>query len=159
LIYTLPKRLPEIQEELQAIIQRTESDLRALPKPPSNDPVGEVHQLLDAFARDVAQHVEGFTSFASGNRGGADGLIQQVNKENRTFRHSIRRTAPHFRPYERDSDRPTPKSLPVPEFLHEEDAEEFKEMIGTPLYMEDIVKKMNECVLIASFSLDRSVYT
>lgn len=45
----IAKRLPKIQNELYQAMQQTEESLRALPKEPSNDPVGEVLRVLGDF--------------------------------------------------------------------------------------------------------------
>lgn len=52
-------RLPELQDELQKLIQKTEQGLRQLPKAPSQDALTEIIHLLADFARDLAVCLEG----------------------------------------------------------------------------------------------------
>jgi hypothetical protein len=127
-------RLPEIQQELQVILERTQKELRDLPKPPSQDPVSEVHQLLDGFARDVSRQVQGTV--------GRDGLIQRVNKLHFGFRQAIRRTAPDFRPYTRNDD--DPPEMPIPEFIGGDDSQELENLLGRPIYIDDVCERMSE---------------
>ncbi|KAF8553727.1 hypothetical protein OG21DRAFT_1441498 [Imleria badia] len=113
----IAKRLPQIQAELMNAIQDTESKLRALPKAPSNDPVGEVLHALRNFMRDLEHRVEGSPE--------EDGLLQTIRPHQQAFKISIRKTAPQFVPWERTKT----KDLPEAAFLANEDgdvaAEEF----------------------------------
>jgi hypothetical protein len=127
-------RLPKIQEDIQKHLRKVEEELELLPKPPSDDPVSEINHKLNEFARDVSQNIEGMA--------GTDGLIQNVNEENRKFRLDIRRTAPEFRPYYRHNDfEQTP--MPVPTFLSYEYTGDFGPTAVTdPIYIDDIMQRM-----------------
>ena len=105
-------RLPEIFDELQDLILKTEDDIRALPKPPSNDPFMEVLHLIGDFLNDLSQHLEGTPD--------EDGLLQSIRPAQSKFKQSIRATVPKFVPYKKSS--PT-RSLPSPPFLANEENE------------------------------------
>lgn len=105
-------RLPKIQEELMNAIQETDTKLRALPKAPSNDPVGEVLHALRNFVRDIDHRVEGTPE--------EDGLLQTIRPHQDAFKIAIRRTAPHFVPWERTV---SWKELPEAAFLTNEDGD------------------------------------
>jgi hypothetical protein len=107
-------RLPEIHEELQNLLRRTETTLHQLPKPPSSDPFGEVLHLIGAFTRDLSKHLEGTPN--------ADGLLQSISPAQRRFQWAIKATVPEFRPYERKY--VTQRSLPAPRFLANEEQED-----------------------------------
>ena len=85
-------RLPEIQDELEKSIIRTRDLLDGLPKPPSDDPRGEISSLLHTFTSDLAQEVRGVPD--------EDGLLQAIRSAQEKFRRAIRMTAPDFRPFE-----------------------------------------------------------
>lgn len=104
-------RLPKIQEELMNAIQETDTKLRALPKAPSSDPIGEVLQVLRNFVRDLDRRVEGTPE--------EDGLLQTIRPHQETFKFAIRRTAPQFVPWGKTSW----KELPEPTFLANEDGD------------------------------------
>ncbi|KAI0820963.1 P-loop containing nucleoside triphosphate hydrolase protein [Irpex lacteus] len=90
------KRLPELQDELQKLIQLTEASIRQLPKPPSADPVGEVLRLIADFIQDLTVHIEGTP--------GSDGLLQQIRPAQLDFKTAIRSTAPNFRATTKEQD-------------------------------------------------------
>jgi hypothetical protein len=138
---------------LQAILQKTDRDLRTLPHPPSSDPVGEIHALLQGFMRDVSTHVRGVA--------GANGLIQRINRLHdcklhavmssyvsvanpllKDFRKAIYRTAPDFRPYERNKADPPP--MPAADFLASEDPLRFEDLGNEPVYVDDVFQDMQE---------------
>ncbi|KIJ63510.1 hypothetical protein HYDPIDRAFT_40933 [Hydnomerulius pinastri MD-312] len=106
----IAKRLPEIQEELTNALRDTEAKLRALPKAPSNDPVGEVLHVLSLFTRDLSRRLEGTPD--------EDGLIQSIRPHQQAFRRAIRETAPNFIPWESKGSH---KHLPKAEFLANEE--------------------------------------
>ncbi|KAG6382183.1 hypothetical protein JVT61DRAFT_833 [Boletus reticuloceps] len=87
------KRLPEIQDELVNTIRETEADISKLPRAPSNDPVSEVLQALNAFSRELFRRVEGTPD--------ANGLLQTIRPHQQAFRRAIRSTAPVFVPWEK----------------------------------------------------------
>lgn len=110
-------RLPEIQDELEKSMIRARDLLDGLPKPPSNDPRGEISSLLHAFTSDLAQEIRGVPD--------EDGLLQAIRPAQETFRRAIRITAPDFRPFEREF-RGT-RHLGQATFLHSEEGEEWNE--------------------------------
>lgn len=109
-------------------MQSTERDLRQLPKPPSADPVSEVHALLNAFARDVSRQIDGTAD--------PDGLIQRINKENAKFRKEVRGTAPDFRPYKKGAE--NPPELPTPDFLESEEPGTFEHSDKTAIFINEV---------------------
>ena len=88
------RRLPEIQDELYRVMQFTEERLRALPKEPSNDPVGEVLRLLGGFQKEVSERLEGTPDETS--------LLQTIRPHTEKFKSEIHGTAPNFVPWERE---------------------------------------------------------
>ncbi|KAI0343435.1 hypothetical protein BDW22DRAFT_1170105 [Trametopsis cervina] len=92
----IAKRLPELQDELQALIMRTEEALQQLPNPPPADPVSEILRLVADFVQDFASHVEGTPD--------EDGLLQQIRPAQLEFKKAIRATAPNFRSVTSDSE-------------------------------------------------------
>lgn len=111
----IAKRLPEIQEELQNMLDATEKQLQGLPKPPSGEPFGEINGMMHKFATDLQSRM-----FGVANKDGREGLLQQIHPVHEEFRKAIRNTAPDFRPYEHRERRG--KTFEKPDFLaHEED--------------------------------------
>lgn len=114
------RRLPELQEELQILLQKTEDSLRQLPKPPSTDTFAEILHLISEFCRDLDKHLEGTP--------GENGLLQVMNPLKEKFRAAVRDTAPDFRPYKGpkdgfDGDTPSGDGWSMPSFLsHEEES-------------------------------------
>ncbi|KAA1470485.1 hypothetical protein DENSPDRAFT_923392 [Dentipellis sp. KUC8613] len=89
----IARRLPELRRELEQLLARTQSELDALPPPPSHEPVGELMQLVGAFARGVEKHVVGTPE--------EEGLLQALRPMQRAFFEAVRGTAPQFAPWER----------------------------------------------------------
>jgi hypothetical protein len=85
-------RLPGIQDELEKSIIKARDVLDGLPKPPSDDPRGEISSLLHTFTSDLAQEIRGVPD--------KDGLVQAIRSAQENFRRAIRMTAPDFRPFE-----------------------------------------------------------
>ncbi|KII95434.1 hypothetical protein PLICRDRAFT_25913 [Plicaturopsis crispa FD-325 SS-3] len=129
------KRLPEIQEELQKLLEKTKDSLRQLPKPPSPDPVGEILQKIGKFTRDLSRHLEGTPT--------EDGLLQSIRPAQLDFQRAIRNTAPEFRPYERKHAQS--RSLPKADFLsNEEEAREEEQHVikaVDPIYIDDVLSR------------------
>jgi hypothetical protein len=105
--------LPEIHEELQHLLRKTENEIRALPKPPSSDPFGEVLHLIGNFTRDLSRHLEGISE--------KNGLLQITRLAQLQFQRAIRATAPEFRPYERKY--AESRTFSTPNFLAEQGIE------------------------------------
>ena len=110
-------RLPEIQDELEKSIIRARDLLDGLPKPPSDDPRGEISSLLHTFTSDLAQEIRGVPD--------EDGLLQAIRPAQEKFRKAICRTAPDFRPFERKFK--GTRHLGRATFLHSEEGEEWSE--------------------------------
>ncbi|KAH0828920.1 P-loop containing nucleoside triphosphate hydrolase protein [Lanmaoa asiatica] len=108
----IAKRLPRIQEELMNAIQETDGKLRALPRAPSNDPVGEVLHTLRNFARDLERRVEGTPE--------ENGLLQTIRPHQHAFKRAIRGTEPKFVPCVKT----TNKEFPMPAFLANEEGDD-----------------------------------
>ncbi len=82
-----------MEEELEKLLDRTTHDLSRLPSPASSEPVGEILQLIDSFARSIDYLVDGTSD--------DDGLIQSLREPRKSFKKAIRQTAPDFRPLAR----------------------------------------------------------
>lgn len=135
------RRLPQIQEELQNSLRKTEESLRQLPKAPSDDPFSEIVHLLGNFNRDLARHLEGTPH--------EDGLIQSIRPAQQRFKRAIRSTAPNFRPYERRF--ALSRSLPRAKFLSNEDGEdisddETEENGNNIMYIDEVLKRAQRYV-------------
>lgn len=87
------KRLPELQDELRILLEKTQESLKTLPKPPSTDALTEILHLIGDFSRDLARHLEGTPD--------EDGLLQAIRPAHETFKRAIRATAPNFKPFEK----------------------------------------------------------
>lgn len=107
-------RLPEIRDELEKSIHKTQESLYSLHKEPSGDPRNEIATMLHNFTVDLSRHVEGVAD--------EGGLIQMVRPPLETFRRAIRSTAPSFRPYERKYAKK--RILPKAQFLSHEERDE-----------------------------------
>jgi GTP-binding protein EngB required for normal cell division len=114
----IAKRLPEIQEELQTMLQNTEDQIHSLPKPPSSDPFVEINGMLYNFSSDLHLQMLGIAN--------KEGLLQRVHPAHEDFRSTIRGTAPDFRPYERRERRS--KTFTKPEFLANEEDDDDGEL-------------------------------
>ncbi len=135
-------RLPELEEELERLLERTTHDLSRLPNPPSSEPVGEMLRLIGSFARSIEYLVEGTPD--------DDGLIQALREPRKSFKKAIRQTAPDFRPLARP--RKSGKSVimiewpppPAPIFLKDEE-EDWQDQTssGDAIYIEDVMKRAN----------------
>jgi hypothetical protein len=110
-------RLPEIQDELEKSIIRARELLDSLPKPPSDDPRGEISSLLHTFTSNLAQEIRGVPD--------EDGLLQAIRPAQETFRRAIRMSAPNFRPFEKKFG--GTRHLGKATFLHREEGEEWNE--------------------------------
>jgi hypothetical protein len=84
-------RLPQLAEELQSLLKETENRLRKLPKPPPENAVTEIIDLVSGFSRSLSTFVEGTPD--------EWGIHQTIRPLHTKFRDAIRDTAPDFRPY------------------------------------------------------------
>lgn len=90
----MPCRLPTIQQELNKLIERTNTELHELPSPPSSEPLREILRLITDLTRAVEKQVKGVP--------GSGGLLQQIRPQQEEFRTAIRTTAPCFVPKYRE---------------------------------------------------------
>ncbi|PPR05457.1 hypothetical protein CVT24_008226 [Panaeolus cyanescens] len=133
----ISKRLPQIQDELEKAIYSTEMAIAALPKPPSDDPRGEITQLIHVFTNKLAQEVKG-TPIRTG-------LLQRIAPAQNEFRRSIRLTAPNFMPFAMNGS-PYQELEPVEFLVNEEesfDASEFTRA-SEPVYLDEVMERANE---------------
>jgi len=112
------------------MLDDTEQALRDLPSPPSDDAVLEVHQLIRAFSRAVNEDIKGTCS--------ADGLIQKIREDHRSFRRAVRSTAPEFRPLSKNRDQMAESYL-NPSFIPEE--EHIDEHTGKVIYVDEVMDR------------------
>ncbi|KAI6107747.1 P-loop containing nucleoside triphosphate hydrolase protein [Pisolithus croceorrhizus] len=142
----IARRLPEIQDELQTIIVQTRSDLEELPPAPSNNPVGEIHRVLNGFVRELSELLKGTPD--------ENGLIQTMRLHSEAFKREIYSTAPNFLPWEqKDSHRrlrlPPAKFLSNEENIDTEDEDDDDELGLTPpvalrgnaIYIDEVMQR------------------
>ncbi|OCH91060.1 hypothetical protein OBBRIDRAFT_551710 [Obba rivulosa] len=98
LVALIRRRLPELTQDVQRLLEQTREELGHLPTPPAVDPVVQLHLLLSNFSRDLSKQMEG-TPY--------EGLIQSFKPAQDNFRKAIRATAPDFRPTENPHPRGT----------------------------------------------------
>lgn len=84
-------RLPRLADELQSRLKETETGLRKLPKPPPENPVTEIFELVSEFSRSLSTYIEGTPD--------PRGIHQTIRPLHVKFKDAIRDTAPDFRPY------------------------------------------------------------
>jgi hypothetical protein len=129
-------RLPEIEEELNKLLEQTSHDLSRLPKPPSSEPLGEMMRLIGSFVRSIERLVDGSPD--------DNGLMQALRRPHSEFKKAIRHTAPDFRPRPRGEKKSTIPLAP-PSFLVDEETDWQDQLNGTntAIYIEDVMKKAN----------------
>lgn len=86
-------RLPQLQEELEKLLETTEFSIDKLPSPPSSEPVTEILQLVGKFTQAVERQTQGIAS--------ENGLLQILRPSQVAFQRAIRITAPDFRPFKK----------------------------------------------------------
>ncbi|KAI5117952.1 hypothetical protein M0805_004717 [Coniferiporia weirii] len=124
----IAKRLPELQNELQVLLQRTEESINELPVPTSSDALAEMVQFISHFSSDVSCLVEGTP--------GKGGLIQSIRSKQDEFRNGILSLAPNFKPYKKDS---KVVDLPRMEFISNEEADE-KNSHGVVMHIDEVME-------------------
>jgi len=134
----IAKRLPELEVEVNKRLERTGHEISRLPNPPSSEPVGEMLRLIGLFVRSLEHLIEGTPD--------EDGLIQALRGPQADFKKAIRRTAPDFRPDTRPPLYRKATILPKPDFLPEEEREEWSTDPSGAIYIEDVMKKANSAV-------------
>ena len=137
---TLVTRLPNLQRELDRLLEQTDHDISRLPNPPSTEPMTELLTLVGLFARSVEQVVAGTPD--------PNGLIQALREPQGAFKKRIRQTAPDFRPLERPDNNNNPfamLSLPEPRFLSSEEEESDWQAVDPTrvIFIEDVMKRAN----------------
>ena len=78
---------------MQKLMDKTQDEVRQLPKPPSSDAQMELLHLISDFVRDVSRHLEGTPE--------ETGLLQSIRHAEDKFKLAIRYTAPDFRAHEK----------------------------------------------------------
>ena len=78
---------------MQKLMDKTQDEVRQLPKPPSSDAQMELLHLISDFVRDVSRHLEGTPE--------ETGLLQSIRPAEDKFKLAIRYTAPDFRAHEK----------------------------------------------------------
>ncbi|KZT27153.1 hypothetical protein NEOLEDRAFT_1131161 [Neolentinus lepideus HHB14362 ss-1] len=140
----IQKRLPEIQDELQNMLRKTEVALRELPPPPSADPVAEVLNMIADFMRRLSLEIKGTSD--------ENGLLQQVRPEHVAFKWEIRKTAPVFRAYEKKRSVHSSNSNSVippaasPHFMAHEDGYLVREDEARAIYIDEVMDRARKAV-------------
>ncbi|KAI0782967.1 P-loop containing nucleoside triphosphate hydrolase protein [Abortiporus biennis] len=150
----IARRLPELQDELQKLLQKTEDSLRQIPKPPSSDALGEILHLLSNFSRDLSTHLEGTPD--------EKGLLQTIRPAQEAFKRAIRETAPDFRPYERpsrtsledssdesdsgDGSNSDSRAVQPPSFLSSEEAPVISRNDNNAIFVDEVMKRAQDAI-------------
>ncbi|KAI6095639.1 P-loop containing nucleoside triphosphate hydrolase protein, partial [Pisolithus sp. B1] len=153
----IARSLPEIQDELQMIILQARSDLEELPPAPSNNPVGEIHRVLNGFVRELSELLKGTPD--------ENGLVQTIRLHSEAFKREVYSTAPNFLPWEqKDSHRrlhlPPAKFLSNEENVDTEDEDDDDELGLTPplalrgstIYIDEVMQRARKLALFLLFS-------
>ena len=106
--------MPELRNELEGLLNETESQIQKLPVGPSDDAQGEVILMVSNFARELASYVEGTPD--------DNGIHQAIRPLNKEFVLEIRGTAQKFSPFESWRG----ESDTTPDFLPSEEEEELE---------------------------------
>jgi hypothetical protein len=136
-------RLPELQDELDRLLNQLNDDISRLPSPPTDEPEVEMMKLIGDFVRSIDHSVAGTPD--------GDGLIQALRRPREQFKREIRQTAPDFRPLEKGFN-PAPV-LPEPRFLSsEEDESEWQPTdANRAIFVDEVMNRANS--LVNAFSL------
>jgi hypothetical protein len=128
-------RLPELQDELDRLLDQLNDDISGLPNAPTDEPEVEMMRLIGAFVRSIEHSVAGTPD--------SNGLIQAIRRPQERFKKEIRQTAPDFRPLERNFD-PAPV-LPEPRFLsNEEDESEWQPTdANRAIFVDEVMNRAN----------------
>ncbi|KAI6044502.1 P-loop containing nucleoside triphosphate hydrolase protein [Pisolithus marmoratus] len=112
----LTERLSTILAELIAkryvVYDLTAGNTRRATGEPSNNPVVEIHRVLNEFTKEVSELIKGTPN--------DNGLVQTTRLHSETFKREIYSTAPNFMPWERKDSHRHPK-LPRAKFLSNEE--------------------------------------
>ncbi|THH09638.1 hypothetical protein EW145_g1875 [Phellinidium pouzarii] len=127
----LPIILPELQEELDELLQTTEDEIKELPAPPSDDALAEMMRIIASFCNEVARHTEGISA--------GEGLVQSINTKQAAFRRSVLSVSPKFRPYKLSEAYAALTPEPPIEFL---DGEEEDKVLSEEAFSMDVEEVM-----------------
>jgi hypothetical protein len=129
-------RLPELQEELDRLLEKVDDDILNLPDAPSSEPMVEIMNRIGIFVRAIELIVAGAPD--------GDGLIQALLQPREEFKREIRQTAPNFRPLEQPRDVGAVPVLLQPPFLFNEEAEsEWQPDVGQIIFVDKVMDKAN----------------
>ncbi len=130
-------RLPELQEELDRLLEQVNDDISGLPDPPSSEPVVEIMKRIGTFVRSIERIIAGAPD--------ENGLIQALRQPREQFKGEIRRTAPDFYPLERSRDVNSVPVLPQPDFLSNEEAESEWQLtdVNRVIFADDVLERAN----------------
>jgi hypothetical protein len=119
-------RLPGLVDELQTLLKQTTSHLGKLPKPPPENPVTEIIELVSMFSRSLSTYVDGTPD--------EFGIHQIIRPLHMKFSNAIKNTAPDFRPYKTLQ----PMNYEPPTFLDAEKAE--LGMDDSAIHVDEVMK-------------------
>jgi hypothetical protein len=130
-------RLPELQDELDRLLEQVNNDITNLPAPPSSEPMVEIMKQISDFVRSIEHIVAGAPD--------GNGLIQALLRPREQFKREIRLTAPDFRPFERPKDVDAAPVLPQPRFLSNEEAESEWQPndVGRIVFVDEVMNSAN----------------
>ena len=130
-------RLPELQGELDRLLEQVNDDISALPDPPSSEPMVEIMKRIGVFVRSIEHIIAGAPD--------ENGLIQALHGPREQFKKRIRQTAPDFRPFEQPRDVSAAPVLPQPDFLSNEETESEwqSDEAGQIIFIDDVMKRAN----------------
>jgi hypothetical protein len=130
-------RLPELQGELDKLLDKVNDDISGLPEPPSSEPMVEIMNRIGVFVRSIGHVVDGAPD--------ENGLIQALQSPREQFKREIRRTAPDFLPLEQPRDESAALVLPQPGFLSNEEAEsEWRpNEAARIIFVDEVMKRAN----------------
>ena len=130
-------RLPELQGELDKLLDQVNDDISGLPDPPTSEPMVEIMKRIGVFVRSIEHIVNGAPD--------ENGLIQALQSPRERFKREIRQTAPDFLPLERPRDGNAALVLPQPDFLSNEEAEsEWRpNEAGRIIFVDEVMRRAN----------------
>ncbi|KAF8504671.1 P-loop containing nucleoside triphosphate hydrolase protein [Russula emetica] len=133
----ISKRLPELQGELDRLLEQVNDDISGLPDPPSSEPMVEIMKRIGDFVRSIEHIVAGAPD--------ENGFIQALLTPRERFKKGIRETAPDFRPFEQPRDVNAAPVLPQPRFLSNEEAESEWQPndAGRMIFVDEVMNKAN----------------
>ena len=130
-------RLPELQGEVDRLLEQAELEISRLPIQPTSEPMEEMFRLIGLFTGSLQHLVHGTPE--------SDGLMQTLRKSREEFKGNIRQTAPDFRPFERPKNASAMPLLPPPRFLSNEEPESGLQPLDATqaIFVEDVMKRAN----------------